>query len=194
MKRENVFDMKIGFVVTLRVFLWNLVWSKDNSDKVLSSRQEAIDASEKAGEKIGTLLTQACANLFFKERLRNLGEFFSSRYLLNPHIDRSFFIEIDLCLKEIKRSSKLLEFFRSCSEKDFEDWFSNREPITDEVRQKRWDKAACRHTKRVNHAKKDALEKERMNPVQNSNPSRSSRGCSSSVSTLGFNARRYPED
>ena len=163
---ENVFDMKIGFVVTLRFFLWNLVWSKDNSDKVLSSRQEAINASEKAGENIGTLLTQSYANLFKEEHPRNLGEFFTPKYLLNGDIDRGFFINIDLCLKEIKRSSKLLEFFRSCSEKDFEDWFSKREPITDEVIQKRWNLAAIRHEKRVNLAiaerEKERLQEEAM--------------------------------
>ena len=185
---ENVFDTDLGFIVTIRFFLWNLVWSKDNSDKVLSSRKEAIDASEKAGENIGTLLTQSYANLFKEEHPRNLGEFFTPKYLLNGDIDWSFFINIDLCLKEIKRSSKLLEFFRSCSEKDFEDWFSKREPITDEVIQKRWNLAAIRHEKRVNHAKEDALEKKWTDLVQNSNPSRSSRGCSSSAKYTGYKA------
>ena len=192
---RNVLDMNKGFVVTLRFLLWNLVWSKDNSDKVLSSRQEAIDASEKAGEKIGTLLTQACANLFLKDYPRKLDEFFTPKYLLNADIDRGFFISIDLCLKEIKRSSKLLKFFRSCSEKEFETWFSNREPITDEVRQKRWNLAAIRHEKRVNHAKEDARRLEEKARLENSRRSetmtRSSRGGSNSVPTDdGFNARR----
>ena len=187
--------MNKGFVVTLRFLFWNLVWSKDNSDKVLSSRQEAIDASEKAGEKIENLLRQAGANLILNERPQSVGDFYRSQYLLNVDIDWGFFINIDLCLKEIKRSSKLLEFFRSCSEKEFETWFSNREPITDEVRQKRWNLAAIRHEKRVNHAKEDALEKKWTDLVQNSNPSRSSRGGSSSVSNkLSWSEQRYPED
>ena len=214
-----MFDMKIGFVVTLRFFLWNLVWSKDNSDRLLTVRQEAIDASEKAGKDIDVLMGRTCAKLRKEERPRNLDEFFTPKYLLNADIDWSFFINIDLCLKEIKRSSKLLEFFRSCSEKDFEDWFSKREPITDEVSQKRCNRAAIRHEKRLNLAiaeNKKAVKKEKerkeserrafINELEKTKRRRLENQrflnrmgtpfswSAASGPTSGFNARRHPED
>ena len=142
-------DNNTGRVVKLWFLFWDHVWSKQNSDRLLSLRQEAIDAAERAGSDIEALLAQACSNLFKKDRPQTLREFFTSRYLLNADIDRRFFINIDLCVNEIKRTSNLLEFFRTCTEKDFEDWFSNREPISDEVKQKRWNLASARHEKRV---------------------------------------------
>ena len=157
-------DKNTGRVVTLWILFLKHVWSKNNSDKLLSSRQEAIDAAERAGSDIEALLAQAGTNLLEKDRPQTLREFFTSRYLLNADIDRRFFINIDLCVNEIKRTSNLLEFFRTCTEKDFEDWFSNREPISDEVKQKRWNLASLRHKKRVKLAKaenENAVKKEK---------------------------------
>ena len=176
---ENVFNINIGFVVTLRFFFWNLVWSKDNSDAILTARQEAIDASEKAGEKIGTLLGEACANLDEKESPQTPGEFFTPKYLLNTDIDWSFFISIDLCLKEIKRCSDLLQFFRSCSEKEFEDWYAKSKEIDNNLQQKRWNLASARHTERVKLAEQrvreqTALEKASTRTPSTMTPSRSS--------------------
>lgn len=202
---KNVLDETRRVVVTLLFLFWDHVWTKDNSVKILTARQEAIDASEKAGEKIGTLLKQACVNLVEKERPQTLGEFFTPKYLLNADIDWGSFISIDLCLKEIKRSSKLLQFFRSCSEKEFEQWYAKRKPIDGNLQKERWNLASARHAERVNraeqrvrHAEQVKRAKERVGEQQINSPrggnfqSGSIYNGSSSYSSAkeGFNTRR----
>ena len=80
--------------------------------------------------------------------------------------DRSLYLRIRTLEDALLESKKLLSFLKRVSEKDFEQWLEQRETRRLE------EKARLENSRRP----------EKM--------TRSSRGCSSSVPTLGFNARR----
>jgi len=141
-------------------------WSKKNEGNFVASRMAARDEAVAFGAGIDRLVEENLSSLPRDLLPKNLDEIFTEDYIFSCHIKREFFVRLDILLERIEETIKLLQFFRSCSEKEFEEWFSKKEPITDEVRQKRWDLAAIRHEKRVNLAiaerEKERLQEEAM--------------------------------
>ena len=170
-------------------------WSENNQRSFVSSRMVVRYQADAFAAGIDKLLSENL-NLVAEYMLpQNLNEIFTPDFILSLHIKREFFVRLDMLLERIEESSKLLEFFRTCSEKEYEDWFSNKEPITEEVRQKRWDLASAQHEKRVNHAIAER-EKERVKRAEERvgeetvNSPRGGNFLTRSSAKEGFNTRR----
>ena len=193
--------------IIVSIIVSNKPWSEKNEKCFVSSRMVVRDEAVAFAAGIDRLVSENLNFLPGDMLPKNLNEIFTTDFILSRHIKREFFVRLDMLLERIEESSKLLQFFRSCSEKEFDDWFSNREPITDEVRQKRWNLASTRHEKRVNHAiaerekervkrAKERVREETVNSPRGGNfqsvfPTSSYNGSSSySSAKEGFNARR----
>jgi len=148
------------------IIVSNKPWSKKNEGNFVSSRMAVRDDADALGAGIDRLVEENLSSLPRDLLPKNLDDLFSKNFILSRHMKDDFFVRLDILLERIEETSKLLQFFRSCSEKEFEEWFFKKEPITDEVRQKRWNLAAIRHEKRVNLAiaerEKERLQEEAM--------------------------------